>query len=231
MDKPPSRIRTVRLPNEPFLQTNGYKPAPLDLSAIELNVKMEELVDQLSENTHNVWARERISQGWTYGLNEDTEKRRSPHLVHYSNVDEAIKVANRGTASETVKTLLVYGYVLDPPSGDSRDEDAEFDDTEAYHSRTYRLERTYGVSSGRWYYECEILTEGSIKVGWQTVDALPDQEVGGSGLSWAYDGHYEEKVHQGMVETYGKVWHVGDIVGVFLDTVDHTISECEHTSQ
>ena len=46
------------------------------------------------------------------------EKRRSPHLVHYANVDEAIKVANRNTASETVRTLLVYGYVLDPPSGD-----------------------------------------------------------------------------------------------------------------
>ena len=57
-------------------------------------------------------------QGWTYGLNEDVEKRRSPHLVHYANVDEAIKVANRNTASETVRTLLVYGYVLDPPSGD-----------------------------------------------------------------------------------------------------------------
>ena len=76
MDKPPSRIRTVRLPNEPFLQTNGYKPAPLDLSAIELNVKMEELVDQLAENTHNVWAKERISQV-TVGLvlSEITEVR------------------------------------------------------------------------------------------------------------------------------------------------------------
>lgn len=59
-----------------------------------------------------------VLQGWTYGLNEDVEKRRSPHLVHYTNVDEAIKVANRNTASETVRTLLVYGYVLDPPSGD-----------------------------------------------------------------------------------------------------------------
>ena len=173
MDKPPSRIRTVRLPNEPFLQTNGYKPAPLDLSAIELNVKMEELVDQLAENTHNVWAKERISQGWTYGLNEDVEKRRSPHLVHYANVDEAIKVANRNTASETVRTLLVYGYVLDPPTGD-KDEEGEAEEGEgSYRSRTYRLERTYGVSSGKWYYECEVLTEGSFKVGWQTVDTLP----------------------------------------------------------
>ena len=39
-------------------------------------------------------------------------------MVHYKDVDEAIKVANRNTASETVRTLLVYGYVLDPPSGD-----------------------------------------------------------------------------------------------------------------
>ena len=83
MDKPPARIRSVRLPNEPYLQPNGYKPAPLDLSAIELTPKMEELVDRLAENTHNVWARERISQGWTYGLNEDSEKKRSPHLVLY----------------------------------------------------------------------------------------------------------------------------------------------------
>jgi ryanodine receptor 2 len=70
MDKPPSRIKSLRLPNEPFLQSNGYKPAPLDLGAITLTPKMEELVDQLAENTHNLWAKERIQQGWTYGLNE-----------------------------------------------------------------------------------------------------------------------------------------------------------------
>ena len=74
-----------------------YKPAPLDLSAVELSSKMEELVDKLAENTHNTWARERISQGWTYGLNEDGEKLRSPHLVQYAFVDEAIKIANRNT--------------------------------------------------------------------------------------------------------------------------------------
>ncbi len=54
-------------------------------------------------------------QGWTYGLNEDTEKKRSPHLVQYSDVDDAIKVANRNAASETVRTLMVYGYVLVSP--------------------------------------------------------------------------------------------------------------------
>jgi len=70
LDKPPARIRSTRLPNDPFLQPNGYKPGPLDLSAITLTPKLEELVDQLAENTHNIWAKERISEGWTYGLNE-----------------------------------------------------------------------------------------------------------------------------------------------------------------
>jgi ryanodine receptor 2 len=70
LDKPPARIRSIRLPNDPFLQPNGYKPGPLDLSAITLTPKLEELVDALAENTHNIWAKERIFEGWTYGLNE-----------------------------------------------------------------------------------------------------------------------------------------------------------------
>ena len=139
MDKPPARIRAVRLPNDPFLQSNGYKPAPLDLSAIELSQKMEELVDLLAENTHNLWAKERIGQGWTYGLNEDTDCKRSPHLLPYMYVDEAIKIANRNTASETVRTLLVYGYVLDPPTGDL--EAAEEKVSRHSTHRTYRAEK------------------------------------------------------------------------------------------
>lgn len=37
------------------MQPNGYKPAPLDLSAITLTPKLEELVDALAENTHNMY--------------------------------------------------------------------------------------------------------------------------------------------------------------------------------
>lgn len=67
-------------------------------------------------------------------------------------MDEAIKVANRNTASETVSTLLVYGYVLDPPSADAQDEEGEGEEgeEETHHLRTYRLEKTYGVSTGKW---------------------------------------------------------------------------------
>jgi len=53
-----------------FTQSTGYRPAPLDLSGIALSEKCQELVEQLAENTHNVWSKERIKQGWTYGLTE-----------------------------------------------------------------------------------------------------------------------------------------------------------------
>lgn len=190
MDKPPARIRPVRLPNEIFMQANGYKPAPLDLSAVTLTPKLEELVDQLAENTHNLWARERIQQGWTYGLNEDSENHRSPHLVPYAKVDEAIKKANRDTASETVRTLLVYGYVLDPPTGEGTEALlAEAQRLKFAAFRTYRVERNYAVTFGKWYFEFEVLTAGPMRVGWARADCYPGAMLGSEDTSWAFDGH------------------------------------------
>ena len=57
-------------PHSSYMQANGFRPAPLDLSGILLSERVNELVEALAENTHNVWAKERIKQGWTYGLTE-----------------------------------------------------------------------------------------------------------------------------------------------------------------
>ncbi|XP_046677460.1 LOW QUALITY PROTEIN: ryanodine receptor-like [Homalodisca vitripennis] len=225
MDKPPSRIKNIRLPNEPFMQSNGYKPAPLDLSAITLNPKMEELVDQLAENTHNLWAKERIQQHWTYGLNEDPDMLRSPHLVPYNKVDEAIKKANRDTASETVRTLLVYGYNLDPPTGEQHEALlAEGLRLRQQSFRTYRVEKNYAVTNGKWYFEFEILTAGPMRVGWARADCPPGFQIGSDEYSWAFDGFNALKVHFGGHESFGTRYKIGDIVGCFLDLFDKTIS-------
>lgn len=52
------------------MMSNGYKPFPLDLSDIKLTPGQELLVDKLAENAHNVWAKDRIKQGWTYGIQQ-----------------------------------------------------------------------------------------------------------------------------------------------------------------
>ncbi|XP_064091940.1 ryanodine receptor-like isoform X22 [Macrobrachium nipponense] len=226
LDKPPSRIRSVRLPNDPFLQSNGYKPAPLDLSQVSLTSKLEELTYQLAENTHNIWARERIQQGWTYGLNEDPDMHRSPHLVSYANVDEAIKKANMDTASETIRTLLVYGYILEAPTGDQAEAAAAAEEAakKGAINRTYRLEKTNAVTSGKWYFEMEVLTTGPMRVGWMETSSPPNTELGSDDKSWAFDGYHEEKWYAGVADSYGHKWQVGDVVGVCLDIVDRTIS-------
>ncbi len=56
--------------------SNGYKPAPLDLSDVKLTAGQEVLVDKLAENAHNVWAKDRIKQGWTYGIQQ-------VRIIHY----------------------------------------------------------------------------------------------------------------------------------------------------
>lgn len=50
------------------MMSNGYKPAPLDLSHVKLTPAQNTLVDKLAENGHNVWARDRVQQGWTYSI-------------------------------------------------------------------------------------------------------------------------------------------------------------------
>lgn len=65
-----------------YVMSNGYKPAPLDLSDVKLTAGQEVLVDKLAENAHNVWAKDRIKQGWTYGI----QQVRAPSVCGQSTV-------------------------------------------------------------------------------------------------------------------------------------------------
>jgi ryanodine receptor 2 len=111
-------------------------------------------------------------------------------LVPYSKVDEAIKKANRDTASETVRTLLVYGYLLDPPTQEANEAAIAEALRQKYAAfRTYRVEKTYAVSSGKWYFEFEVLTAGPMRVGWARSDSNPGLMLGSDDMSWAFDGY------------------------------------------
>ncbi|TPP59596.1 Ryanodine receptor 44F [Fasciola gigantica] len=218
-----TRMKTIKLPNS-FTQVNGYKPQPLDLSHIRLSPRLESLVDQLAENTHNMWARDRISLGWTYGFTEDQAQKRSPHLVPFREVDPVIKRSNRETAIETVKTLLAYGYSLDLGSTDSS-EAARGSATGDFTgpTRTYRGQVTRVVTRGKWYYEVEVLTSGFVRVGWARKSAPPDVIIGCTSDSYAFAAHQARKWHR-VGTAYGSVCQPGDVIGCMLDLVDNTIA-------
>ncbi|CAJ0581879.1 unnamed protein product, partial [Mesorhabditis spiculigera] len=223
-DDPPCRLRPVRLPPN-YQQGNGFKPQPLDTHEIQLPKEMDPLIEALARNTHNVWAREKIRRGWTFGMNEfvDATQKRSPHLVPYENVDSRIKEANRESAAENIRALQLLGIFLEQPAHEHDEMAEKAEQARRDHTRTYRAEATYAVTSGKWYFEFEVLAEGFMKIGWMDIAASPDKQIGLDDRSYAFDGYLGRKWHQGA-EAYGREWKVKDVVGCFLDLNDRTIS-------
>ncbi|XP_026770927.3 ryanodine receptor 2 isoform X11 [Pangasianodon hypophthalmus] len=200
--------------------SSGYKPAPMDLSHIKLASTQEAMVDRLAENAHNVWARDRIRQGWTYGIQQDVKNKRNPRLVPYALLDERTKKSNKDSLREAVRTLLGYGYNLEAPDQDHARADINNVSTERF--RIFRAEKTYCVNAGKWYFELEVVTAGEMRVGWARPGCLPDQELGSDDQAFVFDGFKAQRWHQGN-EHFGRSWLPGDVVGCMVDLNEHTM--------
>nr|XP_054516686.1 ryanodine receptor 2 isoform X8 [Pan troglodytes] len=214
------KVKKMKLPKN-YQLTSGYKPAPMDLSFIKLTPSQEAMVDKLAENAHNVWARDRIRQGWTYGIQQDVKNRRNPRLVPYTLLDDRTKKSNKDSLREAVRTLLGYGYNLEAPDQDHAAR-AEVCSGTGERFRIFRAEKTYAVKAGRWYFEFETVTAGDMRVGWSRPGCQPDQELGSDERAFAFDGFKAQRWHQGN-EHYGRSWQAGDVVGCMVDMNEHTM--------
>lgn len=87
-----------------------YKPQPIDTTDVKLSEDLEQLVEQMSKNVHEVWSDTRIKQGWTYGSERNDEKKTHPCLVPYEELPEAEKDYDRNTSTETLKLILKLGF-------------------------------------------------------------------------------------------------------------------------
>ena len=89
-----------------------YNPAPIDTSGIEVPTCLQQLTEKLSKNVHEVWAAERIREGWHLGPKRDDSKRETPCLIPYEELSEEEKSYDRNTAIETIKLILALGYQI-----------------------------------------------------------------------------------------------------------------------
>lgn len=89
-----------------------YTPQPLDTSAIELPESLQQLLEKLAENTHEVWAAQRIKDGWTYGQQRDDSEKKHPCLVPYNDLPDSEKEYDRKTAGEALKAVMSLGYQI-----------------------------------------------------------------------------------------------------------------------
>lgn len=88
----------------------NYRPAPIDTSRVRLPREIEELTEMLARNAHEIWAQQRLADGWRLGPARDDEKKRHPCLVPYEELPESEKIYDRSTAMETVKAILALGF-------------------------------------------------------------------------------------------------------------------------
>ncbi|OKY84782.1 MAG: Ryanodine receptor Ryr [Bacteroidales bacterium 52_46] len=89
-----------------------YIPSPINTEGIELPKELLSLVEEMAKNVHEVWAQNRINDGWTYGSVRNDDKKQHPCLVPYEDLPEAEKEYDRATSQETIKLILKSGFLI-----------------------------------------------------------------------------------------------------------------------
>ncbi|XP_061097426.1 ryanodine receptor 3-like isoform X2 [Conger conger] len=211
-------LKKIKLPKN-YVMSNGYKPAPLELCDVKLTPGQEVLVDKLAENAHNVWAKDRIKQGWTYGILQDLKSKRNPRLVPYALLDERTKKSNRDSLREAIRTLVGYGYNIEPPD---QEIGQVVEKRNIEKIRFFRVEKTYAVKTGKWYFEFEAVTGGDMRVGWARPGCRPDIELGMDNQAYVFDGLRGRRFHMGS-RFFGRSWQKGDVVGCMINMEDKSM--------
>ena len=88
----------------------NYTPQPIDTNDIELPAELNSLIEQMAKNVHEVWAQNRIEQGWTWGKERNDELKHHPCLVAYEELPDEERLYDRDTAIETLKLIMKLGF-------------------------------------------------------------------------------------------------------------------------
>ena len=89
-----------------------YIPQPIDTSDVKLPEDLEQLVEHMSQNVHEVWAETRIRQGWIYGEQRNDELKTHPCLIPYEELPEEEKEYDRNTSIGTLKLIIKLGFKI-----------------------------------------------------------------------------------------------------------------------
>jgi hypothetical protein len=91
---------------------SNYEPHPLILDDVTIEPELMELREAIAENAHEVWAKTRKGQGWTYGPERDDEKKLHPDMIPYNLLPESEKEYDRQMAINTIKLVKKLGWDL-----------------------------------------------------------------------------------------------------------------------
>ena len=90
----------------------NYVPQPVNTNDVQLPAELDELVEKIAKNVHDVWAQSRMEQGWTYGEERNDTLKTHPCLVPYEELPEVEKEYDRSTALGTLKLIHKLGFSI-----------------------------------------------------------------------------------------------------------------------
>ena len=94
------------------MNTKKYIPLPVDTTNVSLPDGLDSLVEQMSKNSHEIWAESRIRQGWTYGELRNDELKTHPCLVPFEELPDSEKEYDRKTTIDTLKLMMKLGFKI-----------------------------------------------------------------------------------------------------------------------
>ena len=89
-----------------------YEPSPIGLDDVELSEDLSELQEAIAENAHEIWAKNRRNQGWSYGPERNDQKKETPDMIPYCNLPESEKLYDREMAMQTLKLVKKLGFEI-----------------------------------------------------------------------------------------------------------------------
>ena len=89
-----------------------YEPSPIGLDDVELSEDLSELQEAIAENAHEIWAKNRRDQGWSYGPERNDQKKETPDMIPYCNLPESEKLYDREMAMQTLKLIKKLGFEI-----------------------------------------------------------------------------------------------------------------------
>ena len=91
----------------------SYEPKPIDTSQVKLGGDLTDLIEVLAGNAHDVWGRQRLAEGWTWGPERNDTEKKHPNLVPYEQLPESEKDYDRNMVLLTVKAIIALGYRIE----------------------------------------------------------------------------------------------------------------------
>lgn len=90
-----------------------YDPEPINVDDITINDDdLNELWEAIAENLHDVWAKQRMKEGWTYGPERNDSLKQHPDIIPYCSLKDSEKEYDRLMAQNTLKLVQKLGFAI-----------------------------------------------------------------------------------------------------------------------